>query len=124
MLFCEQKTNCNKLVKKYISIAVSVRIAVFTARNNGGMARQESSPQFPPCIFFQPLNLYKPKPLPHNSLSIYIYKNCFCIYFLLKINSCNLQYIVKLQTIRLMILKIKLAKSTINFPLFTIYAQL
>ena len=31
--------------KKYMIIAVSVLIAEFTARNNGGVARQESSPQ-------------------------------------------------------------------------------
>jgi len=31
--------------KKYMIIAVSVLIAEFTARNNGGAARQESNPQ-------------------------------------------------------------------------------
>ncbi len=31
--------------KKYMIIAVSVLIAEFTARNNGGVARQESNPQ-------------------------------------------------------------------------------
>jgi len=31
--------------KKYMIIAVSVQIWKFTARNNGGAARQESSPQ-------------------------------------------------------------------------------
>ena len=31
--------------KKYMIIAVSVQIAEFTARNNGGAARQESNPQ-------------------------------------------------------------------------------
>ncbi|MDO8899074.1 MAG: hypothetical protein Q7V19_15595 [Bacteroidales bacterium] len=31
--------------KKYMIIAVSVLIAEFTARNNSGSARQESSPQ-------------------------------------------------------------------------------
>jgi len=30
--------------KKYMIIAVSVLIAEFTARNNGGAARQESNP--------------------------------------------------------------------------------
>lgn len=36
------KTGYNK---KYMIIAVSVLIAEFTARNNGGAARQESNPQ-------------------------------------------------------------------------------
>jgi hypothetical protein len=31
--------------EKYMIIAVSVLIAKFTARNNGGAARQESAPQ-------------------------------------------------------------------------------
>ncbi len=31
--------------KKYMLIAVSVQIWKFTARNNGGAARQESNPQ-------------------------------------------------------------------------------
>ena len=31
--------------KKYMIIAVSVLIAEFTARNNGGAVRQESNPQ-------------------------------------------------------------------------------
>jgi len=31
--------------KKYMIIAVSVLIAEFTARNNGGAARQENRPQ-------------------------------------------------------------------------------
>ena len=31
--------------KKYMIIAVSVQIVEFTARNNGGAARQESNPQ-------------------------------------------------------------------------------
>ncbi len=31
--------------KKYMIIAVSVQIWKFTARNNGGAARQESNPQ-------------------------------------------------------------------------------
>ena len=31
--------------KKYMIIAVSVLIAEFTTRNNGGAARQESNPQ-------------------------------------------------------------------------------
>jgi hypothetical protein len=31
--------------KKYMIIAVTVQIWKFTARNNGGAARQESSPQ-------------------------------------------------------------------------------
>jgi hypothetical protein len=31
--------------KKYMIIAVSAQIAEFTARNNGGAARQESNPQ-------------------------------------------------------------------------------
>ena len=38
----QRKTAYNK---KYMIIAVSVLIAEFTARNNGGAARQESSPQ-------------------------------------------------------------------------------
>lgn len=38
----EMKTGNNK---KYMIIAVPVLIAEFTARNNGGAARQESSPQ-------------------------------------------------------------------------------
>ena len=36
------KTGVNK---KYMIIAVSVLIAEFTARNNGGAARQRSNPQ-------------------------------------------------------------------------------
>ena len=38
----ERKTPYNK---KYMIIAVSVLIAEFTARNNGGAVRQESNPQ-------------------------------------------------------------------------------
>jgi hypothetical protein len=38
----ERKTPYNK---KYMIIAVSLLIAEFTARNNGGAARQESNPQ-------------------------------------------------------------------------------
>ena len=33
--------------KNYIAIGVSVRTTKFTARNNGGAARQESNPQSP-----------------------------------------------------------------------------
>jgi len=45
--------------KKYMIIAVSVLIAEFTARNNGGAARQESNPQSATTYIFGRCSAFK-----------------------------------------------------------------
>ena len=45
MILPKQRKRITPANKKYMIIAVSVLIAEFTARNNGGVARQESSLQ-------------------------------------------------------------------------------